>query len=67
MRVKINVPLAIKSCWWWWVVGGWWCTEIITSALLLLFLNQDFESRIKKFEQRGTGAELDNKAKQNIP
>ena len=42
------------------MVGGWWCTEIITSALLLLFLNQDFESRIKKFEQRGTGAELDN-------
>ena len=59
MKVKINVPLAFKSCWWW--VGGGWCTAIITSALLLLFLNQDFESKIKKFEQRGAGAELDNR------
>ena len=42
-------------------VGGWWCTEILVSALLLFFLNWDFESRIKKFEQRGAGAELDNK------
>ena len=43
--------------------GGWvggWCIEIIASALLLLFLIWDFESRIKKFEQRGAGAELDN-------
>ena len=43
--------------------GGWmggWCTAIITSALLLLFLNLDFESRIKKYEQRGAGAKLDN-------
>ena len=30
------------------------------SALLLLFLNGDFDSRIKKFEQRGAGVELDN-------
>ena len=40
------------------MVGG--CTEIKVSALLLLFLNLDFESRIKKYEQRGAGAELDN-------
>ena len=39
-------------------VGG--CTEIITSALLLLFLNWDFDSRVKKFKKRGAGAELEN-------
>ena len=56
--MKINVPLAFKSCGWW--VGGGGCTEIVISALLLFFLNRDFESRIKKFEKRGAGAELDN-------
>ena len=33
---------------------------VVASALLLLFLNRDFESGIKKFEQRVAGAELDN-------
>ena len=37
------------------------CTEIIASALLLLFFNSDFKRRIKKFEQREAGAELDKK------
>ena len=40
--------------------GWWWCTEILASALLILYLNLDFESRVKKFEQKGAGAELDN-------
>ena len=43
---------------WLWVVGGGWAV-IVASALLHLFLIWDFESRIKKFEQRWAGSELD--------
>ena len=40
--------------------GGWWCTVILMSALLLSFLNWDFESWVKRFEQRTARAKLDN-------